>query len=514
MFEFLSALFDPTGFPPRWSCGTGWTPALGWTTVISDLLTWAAYTTIPLVLGYFVTRRRDVPFPRIFWLFGLFIFACGTVHLVEATIFWWPVYRLSALFKFLTAVASWGTVIALIPITPQALAFRSPLELEDEIERRTADLQRANDELRRAMAERESAESRFRQVIEAMPNGIVLVDEAGYIELVNSPLEELTGYHREELIGERIEVLVPESARGQHVGDRDAYLGEPVARPMGANRELTIRRKDGEAVPVEIGLNPIVGEEGTAVLSAIVDITERKQAEAALARHNQLLQRSNAELEQFAYVVSHDLRAPLRGIDRLSDWLEADLGPALNEDQRGQMQILRDRVRRMQGLIEGILQYSRVGRLDDRPQPVDLGPLIARLMEAMDLPDDVEVIIPTPLPTLPGYEIRLVQLFQNLIDNAVKYRLPAPLTITIDHRDAGRFWEFEFADNGPGIAPQHHERVFRMFQRLQGQEGEGVGIGLTLVQKIVETAGGTIRLESTGTPGEGTRYIFTWPKTR
>src|SRR3954454_6973678 len=129
MWDFLLHLFDPTGFPPRWRCGT-WTAGHGWLHILSDLGVWSAYVAIPLMLGYFVLRRRDIPFRSIFVLFGAFILACGTTHLMEAIIFWWPAYRLAGVIKLFTAVVSWATVIALVPVTPKALALRGPEELQ------------------------------------------------------------------------------------------------------------------------------------------------------------------------------------------------------------------------------------------------------------------------------------------------------------------------------------------------------------------------------------------------
>src|SRR5947199_6157432 len=149
MWDFLAHLFDTAGFPPRWQCGS-WTPAHGWLHILSDLGVWSAYVAIPCVMGFFVLRRKDIPFRLIFVLFGSFILACGTTHLMEAVIFWWPAYRLAGVIKLVTALVSWGTVLALVPVTPQALAMRSPNELEREIAARQqaeAALQRANADL-------------------------------------------------------------------------------------------------------------------------------------------------------------------------------------------------------------------------------------------------------------------------------------------------------------------------------------------------------------------------------
>src|SRR5262249_35240048 len=151
MVDFLSRLFDTSDFPPRWHCGA-WTAGHGWLHILADLSVWSAYIAIPCVLGYFVLRRRDIPFRSVFLLFGAFILACGTTHLMEAIIFWWPAYRLSGMIKLFTAIVSWGTVLALVPVVPKVLAMRSPDELERGISARIQaeeTLQRANGHLER-----------------------------------------------------------------------------------------------------------------------------------------------------------------------------------------------------------------------------------------------------------------------------------------------------------------------------------------------------------------------------
>ena len=153
---FLGLLFDTSDFPPRWLCGH-WTDAHGWLHILSDLGILSAYLAIPCVLGYFLISRKDLPFRKIFFLFGAFILACGTTHLMEAVIFWWPAYRLAGVIKLLTALVSWATVLALIPIVPRVLAMRSPEELQREVDARAlaeSRLTKANDELEKRIAER------------------------------------------------------------------------------------------------------------------------------------------------------------------------------------------------------------------------------------------------------------------------------------------------------------------------------------------------------------------------
>src|SRR6185295_805161 len=162
LWYFLTHLFDTTGWPRRWECGT-WEDAHGWLHVASDLGVWSAYVAIPCVLIYFALHRRDLPFQKVFWLFGAFILACGTTHLMEAIIFWHPVYRLAGLIKLITAVVSWGTVVALSPIVPQALSLSSAKELERLVRERTAELAQLNESLRKESDERKRIQQALRE---------------------------------------------------------------------------------------------------------------------------------------------------------------------------------------------------------------------------------------------------------------------------------------------------------------------------------------------------------------
>ena len=176
--DFITKLFDTSDFPDRWHCGT-WTSLHGWIHVISDTLTWAAYTAIPIVLGVLIMRRKDLFFPRIFWLFSAFILACGTVHLVEAIIFWFPIYRVSAIFKMCTAVVSCATVVALIRVMPSALELPG--------------LAGINEELRKEVAAREAAEQRLKLVLDNMSEVVMFANTEGRFEFWNDAAKDLCG---------------------------------------------------------------------------------------------------------------------------------------------------------------------------------------------------------------------------------------------------------------------------------------------------------------------------------
>lgn len=396
MIEFLSMLFDTSDFPARWNCGH-WTPAHGWTHILADLAIFGAYAAIPAVLAYFIVQRRDIPFQNVFWLFVAFILSCGIGHLLEATIFWHPWYRLAGAVKVVTAVVSWSTVLALIPILPRALSFPGLAAVNQRLEEEIVERKRAEEAIRRSeslktailesaldaiivmdhegrivefnpaaertfgysrcdvigkimaeliippgvrnahsrgladylltgvgpvlgkrleltamraggaefpcelavaridvsgpplftgyvrdITERRRSEERFRLAVESAPNAMVMIDQQGRIVLVNGQTERFFGYSRDELLGQSVELLVPERFRGEHPAFRNEFFIHPETRSMGVGRELFGRRKDGSEFPVEIGLNPIQTEEALFVLSAIVDITERKRTEVEL----------------------------------------------------------------------------------------------------------------------------------------------------------------------------------------------------------------------------------------
>jgi signal transduction histidine kinase len=240
-------------------------------------------------------------------------------------------------------------------------------------------------------------------------------------------------------------------------------------------------------------------------------LIQERQLSVSLEGYNQALARSNADLEQFAYVASHDLRAPLRGIASLADWLEEDLGEGIDEGVKKHLDTLRGRVRRLDALISGIAVYSRAGR---RPESVEVIDVAQVLRDVVDLaaPDDgVEVAPVTPLPVVRAPRTPFQQIFLNLISNAIKHGGSGGRRIEVGAADEGDAWCFTVRDFGPGIAPEYHEKIFGLFQRLASRDRvEGTGIGLALVKKLVERYGGKVWVESA--PGEGAAFSFTWPK--
>ena len=270
-----------------------WKPELVWLHTVSDSLIALSYYSIPLALGYFVYKRRDVPFNWMFLMFGAFILACGTTHVMGIWTIWNADYWLDGAVKAATAGISLVTAGLLWPLLPKALALQSPAQLEA-----------VNQELKKEIIERKNAEEKFRLVVEAAPTGMVMVNRAGLILLVNAQIEKLFGHERAALVGQPIEILVPERFRGQHPGHRHGFFAAPTPRAMGVGRDLYGLRKDGSEFPVEIGLNPIETDPGTVVMASIIDITERKQAEEKIRQLNEDLEQRVTELQRMVNMMT------------------------------------------------------------------------------------------------------------------------------------------------------------------------------------------------------------------
>jgi PAS domain S-box-containing protein len=365
---------------------------------------------------------------------------------------------------------------------------------------------RAEDTLR-------ASEAKFRNFLDSAPDAVVISDEHGRILLVNSQTERLFGYPREELFGRSVELLVPEQFRAQHECHRKEYLANPNVRPMGIGFELLGLHKDGREFPVEISLSALQTPEGLLVCSAIRDIAERKQAESALKRTAAHLSRSNAELEQFAYAASHDLQEPLRTVVSATQVLAKDFGDKLEPDARQWVMFATQGAKRMQTLLNALLDYARLGASRKSPERVDCRRIyettVADLRTAI-AESNAEVTADS-LPVVLGDTVQLRQVFQNLIANAIKFRCndrPPRIHVCAEQRD--NEWRITIRDNGVGIDPKNFGRLFVLFQRLHsGQQYRGTGIGLAICKKIVEHHGGRIGVESV--PGQGSTFYFTLP---
>ena len=353
-------------------------------------------------------------------------------------------------------------------------------------------------------------EGRYRGLLEAAPDAMVVVNQGGEIVLLNVQAEKQFGYSRDELVGQKVTNIIPEGFAERLVSDALRSVEEALAQQIGTGIELTGRRKDKSEFPIELMLSPLESAEGILVTAAIRDITTRKKAEANLLNKVEELNRSNEELGQFAYIASHDLQEPLRMVASYTQLLSRRYKGKLDSDADEFIAFAVDGAGRMQRLIQDLLAYSRVGtkgqELLATSSEEALQQALINLRGA--IAERGALVTHDPLPNVLADEMQLVQLFQNLVGNAIKYQSSGIPKVHITAAQNGsQKWTFSVKDNGLGIDPQYFEKIFGMFQRLhKREEFAGTGIGLAICKKIVERHGGNISVESE--PGHGSTFRF------
>jgi PAS domain S-box-containing protein len=354
-------------------------------------------------------------------------------------------------------------------------------------------------------------EGRYRGLLEAAPDAMVVVNQSGNIVLLNLQAEKQFGYHHDELLGRKVKHIIPHGFAERLIADGLRSAEDALAQQIGMGIELHGRRKDGSEFPLELMLSPLGSGEEVLVTAAIRDITARKEAEAQLLQKVEELNRSNEELGQFAYIASHDLQEPLRMVSSYTTLLSKRYKGKLDQDADEFIAFAVDGARRMQLLIQDLLAYSRVGSTGKDLSETSSEEALERTLIIMRgvIQDSGAVVTHDPLPVVLADETQLVQLFQNLVGNAIKYQRAAevPAVHIAAVRDCETQWMFSVQDNGLGIDPQYFERIFGMFQRLhKREEFAGTGIGLAICKKIVERHGGVISVESK--PGHGSTFRF------
>jgi len=349
-------------------------------------------------------------------------------------------------------------------------------------------------------------------LLESVPDAMAIVNAREGIELANLQTERPVGYPRMELVGESVDVLAPGNLRESHAEHRDDDIRSPKKREMGAELDLMAVRKDGTQFPVEISLSPLEAMDGVSVTAVIRDISERKQVERQLAEKMTELRQSNEALEQFAHIASHDLQEPLRMVASYTQLLSRRYKGRLDADADEFIGFAVDGTQRMKRLIEDLLTYSRAGRsgLPEKEfQSEDaLLEALGNLKTAIE--ESGAEVTWDALPQITAAELQLVQLFQNLIGNAIKYCGERKPRIHVAAAKNEKEWTFSVADNGIGIDKQYFDRVFVIFQRLHGGgKYEGTGIGLAICKRILQQQGGRIWVESE--PGVGSTFYFALP---
>ncbi|MEM8831857.1 MAG: PAS domain S-box protein [Cyanobacteria bacterium P01_G01_bin.19] len=395
-------------------------------------------------------------------------------------------------------------------------------------------------ERRQAEIELEQDKVFIRAMLDNLSDGIVACDEQGILALFNRASLEFFAAPQEPLPPERwAEHYSLYDAEGKnYLKQSETPLFRAFSGETFTDVELMVIPKSGSARILSANGSPIIDDEGNKLgaVVAVKDISDRKSAERALAQLNaeledrvkqrthqleqvnvlllattSTLEQRNQELDQFAYVASHDLKAPLRAIASLSAWIEEDLEDKLDEDTRHKMNLLRGRISRLENLINGLLEYSRVGRVNTERQSVDVGEMLAEIIDLEDVPDNCQIEVRGNMPTFTTAAIPLQQVLRNLIGNAIKHGNSENSQIVISVKELDRHYEFAVTDNGKGIAPQYQDRIFTIFQTLEARDvKESTGIGLAIVKKAVENQGGSISVESA--IGRGSTFKFTWKK--
>jgi PAS domain S-box-containing protein len=357
-------------------------------------------------------------------------------------------------------------------------------------------------------------EGRYRGLLEAAPDAMVVVNQDGEIVLLNVQAEKQFGYRRDELVGQKVKNIIPEGFAERLIADGTRTAAEAVAQQIGTGIELRGRRKYGSEFPIEIMLSPLESPDGILVTAAIRDITERKKSEQHLVKTVLELKRSNDELQQFAYVASHDLQEPLRMVASYTQLLAKRYKGRLDSEADEFIAYAVDGSNRMQRLIQDLLAYSRAGTNGKGFREVSSEKALKDALSNLQttIQESGALVTHDSLPAITSDDTQLVQVFQNLVGNAVKYRsAEVPHVHVSATKNGGKDWIFSVRDNGLGIDPQYFERIFVLFQRLHGREQfKGTGIGLTICKKIVERLGGRIWVESQ--PEKGSIFYFSLPE--
>ncbi len=399
-----------------------------------------------------------------------------------------------------------------------ALLVLSRINLQAAVHRR----QELIENLRESEARTAEARDWFHTTIASIGDGVIATDSMGKVSFMNRAAESLTGWTQEQAVGlpvEQIFVIDNEETRETLANPISRALRE--GRTAGLDRQACLTHRNGRRIPIDNSASPIRRLDGSIAGAVMVfrDISQEREAERQkkkaaddLARHSALLERKNAELEQFAYAASHDLREPLRTISAYAELMRRDKDCTHSEKCLSYLGSVISAVRRMDQLIDALLQYSKAGESDgDAFHVVQIDQVVNATIESLNgsIAANQAVITRDTLPAIAGDEIHLEQVFQNLISNALKYRRDAPPHIHIAAHKNGGEWLFTVSDNGQGIPAEYRTQIFGLFKRVHRQDHSGSGIGLATCKKIVERYGGHIWVDSE--VGKGSAFFFTWP---
>ncbi|MFN5224481.1 MAG: sensor histidine kinase [Bacteroidota bacterium] len=404
----------------------------------------------------------------------------------------WPMDEASKDLNYLTTAISSMTIMTLLSY----YLSKSKNAVIRKIEDSRKLLTRKNEELKE-----------LSMVASGTNNSVIITDEKGHIEWVNEGFTRLTGYAPEEVSGKTNGDLF---LRTDNVSEAALTINRLDFTDKNYHAETVKYRKDGKPVWVQESITRITDEGSTRYIFIENDITERKNAERKITSYLSNLEKTNKELDKFAYVVSHDLKAPLRAIGNLTGWIEEDAGHMLPDDVRKNFNLIKERVVRMESLINGILDYSKVAKKNSHVEDQDLQAIIEEVINMLN-DGNCKIIVADKIPHIHADRTKIQQVFMNIIGNAIKFNTKEEKTVVIRYKDQGDVHRFSISDNGPGIDPRFHEKIFQIFQTINSRDSfESTGVGLAIVKKIIDEQTARVWVESE--PGSGTTFHFTWPK--
>lgn len=346
-------------------------------------------------------------------------------------------------------------------------------------------------------------------VLDQLPDAIIAIDSNGKIIYSSLQFEQMFGYSTEEIYLQPLEILMPERFRRKHQEHRINYFNNPGTRAMGRNLELLVLSKHGKEIPVEISLSPLRVANKIIGLAAIRDISEHKKNLIILDKKSKELEEMNEELQTYSNILSHDLKAPLRGIASLITWINEDNGNVLSNESKDYFDMVKQRAEYLNYLIDDVLKYSSIGRKKVEPTEVNIGELICSVVNSLEV-ESFRINVITKMPIMCTLPINLSQVFANLINNAIKHHDKESGTIEISAREVSNCtYEFSIADDGPGIPQQFKEDIFSLFKTLPGSKSkDSTGVGLSIVKKLIKLQNGKIWVED-NCP-RGTVFKFIW----
>jgi PAS domain S-box-containing protein len=372
-------------------------------------------------------------------------------------------------------------------------------------------------EQRKAVEELRLSEQKFRALLEAAPEPIIIASADGIIQIVNQQTEKLFKYAKEELINQSLEILIPYRFKNESFEQRGTSFHNPRLKESGLGMQLNGLRKDGHEVPIEISLNPLESKQGVLLMVAVRDVTLHRKAEQKileanekLHQANEALRKVNEELNGFAYSISHDLKAPLRVITGFSEMLSEDYGDHLDESGKKALNSIQQNTKRMDALINDLLDLAKLGAVAVQKQRLDMQQMVEQVLEGKALMPQTEINV-MPLSEAQGDPSLLRQVLENLIENAIKFssKKEKPV-IEIGTKSSEKEKVFWIRDNGAGFDPAYSDKLFKVFSRLHTKkEFEGTGAGLAIAKKIIDAHGGKIWADAK--VNEGATFYFSLP---